>query len=211
MEEQTLRKFWRRQARSRTATLEVGKRHGRSRRVELKRWRKKQDAKSARQAYLRASNYTRASGYMLVGDGPDQPDGELVHVVEKVSALFRKAIALSDQTVHFLDIPYGNGPPLPVSCLLSVVDKSSLTVTQATLYLPPPCRRLPGKIPILISNGGADALQEELYYMHPSLGPDLGYAVLTFEGPGQGVVLRKHNLKMRADWEVVIKHVIDKD
>ena len=150
------------------------------------------DIKSARQAYLRASNYTRASGYMLVGHGPDQPDAALVHVVAKVSELFRKAAALFDCPTHFLDIPYGDGPPLP-----------------ATLYLPPPVRRLPGKIPILINNGGADALQEELYYLHPSLGPDLGYAVLTFEGPGQGVVLRKHNCKMRPDWEYVIKHVID--
>ena len=150
------------------------------------------DIRSARQAYLRASNYTRASGYMLVGDGPDRPDPALLHVVEKVSKLFRKAVALFDYPVHFLDIPYGDGPPLP-----------------ATLYLPPPPRRLPGKIPILINNGGADALQEELYYLHPSLGPDLGYAVLTFEGPGQGVILRKHNRKMRPDWEFVIKHVID--
>lgn len=150
------------------------------------------DIKSARQAFLRASNYTRASGYMLVGTGPNQPDPALVHVVERVSELFKKAVALFEYPVHFLDIPYGGGPPLP-----------------ATLYLPPPSRRLPGKIPILISNGGADALQEELYYMHPSLGPDMGYAVVTFEGPGQGIVLRKHDRKMRADWEVVVKHVID--
>ena len=150
------------------------------------------DIISARQAYLRASNYTRASGYMLIGDGPDQPDAALAHIVEKVSELFRKAAALFDSPVHFLDIPYGDGPPLP-----------------ATLYLPPSSCRLPGKIPILINNGGADALQEELYYLHPSLGPGLGYAVLTFEGPGQGVVLRKHNCKMRPDWEVVVKHVID--
>ncbi|KAL8704428.1 MAG: hypothetical protein Q9201_002419 [Fulgogasparrea decipioides] len=150
------------------------------------------DLKSARQAYLRASNYTRASGYMLVGGGPDQPDPALVEVVEKVSGLFKKAVAFFDSPVHFLDIPYDDGPPLP-----------------ATLYLPPSLRRLPGKIPILISNGGADALQEELYYMHPSLGPDLGYAVLTFEGPGQGITLRKHNRKMRPDWEVVVKRVIN--
>ncbi|KAL8727214.1 MAG: hypothetical protein Q9166_006178 [cf. Caloplaca sp. 2 TL-2023] len=150
------------------------------------------DAKSARQAYLRASNYTRASGYLLVGQGPDEPDPALVQVVEKVSELFKKAVVLFDCPVHFLDIPYDNGPPLP-----------------ATLYLPPLSRRLPGKIPILVSNGGADALQEELYYMHPSLGPDLGYAVLTFEGPGQGVTLRKHNRKMRPDWEIVVKRVID--
>ncbi|KAL8974907.1 MAG: hypothetical protein Q9197_000876 [Variospora fuerteventurae] len=151
------------------------------------------DVKSARQAYLRASNYTRASGYMLVGNGPDQPDPAGLQVVEKVSALFKKAATLFDFPVHFLDIPYDDdGPPLP-----------------ATLYFPRAAHRLPGKVPILISNGGADALQEELYYMHPSLGPELGYAVLTFEGPGQGIVLRKHHRKMRPDWETVVKRIID--
>ncbi|KAI4158644.1 MAG: hypothetical protein L6R39_000499 [Caloplaca ligustica] len=154
--------------------------------------RKSGDTKSARQAYLRASNYTRASGYMLVGNGPDQPDPALLHVVEKVSELFKKAATLFESPVHFLDIPYDDGPPLP-----------------ATLYLPRTSHRLSGQVPILISNGGADALQEELYYMHPSLGPELGYAVLTFEGPGQGIVLRKHNRKMRPDWEMVVQRVID--
>lgn len=150
------------------------------------------DVKSARQAFLRASNYTRASGYLLLGKGPNDPDPALVHVVEKVSELFKKAVLLFNSPVHFLDIAYDDGPSLP-----------------AILYLPPDSCRLLGKIPILISNGGADALQEELYYMHPSLGPDLGYAVLTFEGPGQGITLRKHNRKMRPDWEVVVKRVID--
>ncbi|KAL8840024.1 MAG: hypothetical protein Q9170_001508 [Blastenia crenularia] len=150
------------------------------------------DIKSARQAYLRASNYSRASGYLLVGNGPNQPDPALVHIVERVSQLFKKAVTLFESPVSFLDIPHDDGPSLP-----------------ATLFLPPPSRRLPGKIPILISNGGADALQEELYYMHPSLGPELGYAVLTFEGPGQGIVLRKHDIKMRPDWEMVIHSVVD--
>ncbi|CAO1598304.1 hypothetical protein XANCAGTX0491_002074 [Xanthoria calcicola] len=129
----------------------------------------------------------------MLGNGPNDPDPALVHVVEeKVTDLFQKAVVLFDSPVNFLDRAYDDGPPLP-----------------ATLYLPRDSCRLPGKIPILISIGGADALQEELYYMHPSLGPDLGYAVLTFEGPGQGIALRKHNRKMRPDWEVVVKRVID--
>ncbi|KAH8840028.1 hypothetical protein MCOR27_007823 [Pyricularia oryzae] len=150
------------------------------------------DRTAARDAYLRGSNYTRASGYMLTGEGPNSPDPRSREIVERVQAIFRKAAALFDHPVQFLEIPFEGGLKLP-----------------CTLYLPPPDRRLPGKIPILISGGGADALQEELYYMHPSAGPDLGYAVLTFEGPGQGVMLRKHDAKMRPDWEAVAGAVID--
>ena len=37
------------------------------------------DVKSARQAFLRASNYTRATGYLLLGNGPNDPNPALVH------------------------------------------------------------------------------------------------------------------------------------
>ncbi|KAH6650460.1 Alpha/Beta hydrolase protein [Chaetomium tenue] len=147
----------------------------------------------ARQAFLRASNYTRASGYMLCGDGPDRPHPRQLEVCERVASLFGKAAALFDNCdFHRLEIPYKEGG----------------LMLPAYLYLPPHDKRLPGKIPILISSGGADALQEELFYMHPSAGPSLGYAVLTFEGPGQGLTLRRHNLKMRPDWEAVIGVVL---
>lgn len=154
--------------------------------------RKSGDRTAARNAYLRGSNYTRASGYMLTGDGPNRPHPRQRAVIEEVQTHFRKAVALFDCPVHFLDIPYDVDATLP-----------------GYLYLPPPERRLPGNIPILISGGGGDALQEELFYMHPSAGPDLGYAVLTFEGPGQGLTLRQNDIKMRPDWEVVVSAVID--
>jgi len=154
--------------------------------------RKSGDRTAARNAYLRGSNYTRASGYMLTGDIPNNPHPRQRAVVEEVQVLFRKAVALFDSPVHFLDVPFEDDATL-----------------AATLFLPPPERRLPGKIPILISGGGADALQEELFYMHASAGPDLGYAVLTFEGPGQGITLRRNDIKMRPDWEVVASALID--
>ncbi|EKG11530.1 hypothetical protein MPH_11023 [Macrophomina phaseolina MS6] len=153
--------------------------------------RRSGDAAAARNAFLRASNYTRASGYMLPGHGPNRPDPAQLRICERVNALFRNAARLFDGPVRFLDVPYG------------------AVTLPAHLYLPPPHRRLRGKTPILISSGGADALQEELFYMHPSAGPALGYAVLTFEGPGQGITLRRHGLKMRPDWEAVVSTVID--
>lgn len=148
------------------------------------------DGFSARRAYLRASNYFRASGYMF-HDLPQSPDPRPLQLAERVIQNFRCAIRLLDGEVFTLEIPY-NGFKLP-----------------AYLYLPPATKRLPGKIPILINNGGADSIQEELYYIYGSTGPDLGYAVLTFDGPGQGIMLRKHRLQMRPDWEVVVGAVLD--
>jgi pimeloyl-ACP methyl ester carboxylesterase len=59
-----------------------------------------------------------------------------------------------------------------------------------------------------VSIGGADSIQEEMYWIN-SLAPDSGYALLTFEAPGQGMVLRRHGLEMRPDFEVVVGKVLD--
>ncbi|MCJ1261273.1 hypothetical protein MMC22_001137 [Lobaria immixta] len=146
----------------------------------------------ARRAYLRAANYTRASGYMFIGATPSQQDPRSLAIAEKVVELFKKAVKLLDGEVHFLEIPYEGGHKLP-----------------GYLYLPPASKRLPGKIPILINCGGGDSIQEELFFLNPSVGPDLGYACVTFDGPGQGMSLRSLRLKMRPDWEFVTGHVID--
>ena len=45
--------------------------------------------------------------------------------------------------------------------------------------------------------------------MNPAAGPGLGYAVVTFDGPGQGLMLRKYGLEMRPDWETVTGSVIN--
>lgn len=45
--------------------------------------------------------------------------------------------------------------------------------------------------------------------MFPAAAPELGYAVLTIEGPGQGLTLHDKGEPMRADWEVVSKAVLD--
>ncbi|KAJ5889443.1 hypothetical protein N7504_010253 [Penicillium tannophilum] len=144
----------------------------------------------ARRAYLRASNYFRASAYMW-NDRPQSPDPRVLPAAERVVSTFRKAIKFFDGPVHLLEIPYGRHK-LP-----------------AYLFLPPTSHRVPGKTPVLINTGGADSVQEELYYIYGVSGPRLGYAVLIFEGPGQGVVLRRDRLHMRPDWEAVTSQVLD--
>ncbi|KFY92173.1 hypothetical protein V500_04260 [Pseudogymnoascus sp. VKM F-4518 (FW-2643)] len=148
------------------------------------------NAAEARRAYLRASNYFRASGYMF-NDRPQTPDARVLPIAERVIKTFQQATKYFEGEVHLLEVPY-QGYTLP-----------------AYLYLPAAENRLPGKTPILLNTGGADSVQEELYYIYGFSGPGLGYAVLTFEGPGQGIVLRRHRLHMRPDWEVVTSAVLD--
>lgn len=144
----------------------------------------------ARNAYLRAMTYFRASQYMF-NDTKWSPDSRVVPLMERSIANFEKATQMMDGDVFKLQIPYGEHK-LP-----------------AYLYMPSASRRLEGKVPVLVNSGGADSMQEELYFMYPAVGPELGYAVLTFEGPGQGIVLRRDKLHMRHDWEAVTTKVVD--
>ncbi|KAI0405058.1 Alpha/Beta hydrolase protein [Xylaria palmicola] len=143
---------WRKQAQRAEKLAEEARQHG--------------DRDAALRGYLRASNYTRASGYMYVSslneDGDLEQDPRALPIAEKVGQLFHKAMPLME-----------------------------------------------GEVPILVNTGGADSCQEELFYVNPVAGPGMGYAVLTFDGPGQGIMLRKYELEMRPDWETVTSSVIN--
>lgn len=149
------------------------------------------DRVTARREFLAASNYNRASGHMLVGSSR-HPHPQALTIHEKTAALFTQAVALSDGPVHKLAILFED-LKLP-----------------AFLHLPPRHRKLSGRsTPLIINVGGADSIQEELFFMLPAAGPELGYAVLTFDGPGQGLPLRKQASRMRPDFEAVTSTVLD--
>jgi len=61
---------------------------------------------------------------------------------------------------------------------------------------------------LLLIHSGFDGLVEEMY---PLLEPftKAGYAVLAFEGPGQGGALRESNLPMPFDWEKPVSALLD--
>ncbi|KAI1861568.1 hypothetical protein JX265_009535 [Neoarthrinium moseri] len=150
------------------------------------------DRAGARRGYLRSSNYLRAAQFML-NDGPIGHDPRVLPTIERAIANFRKGIKYRDGATFFLDIPYEKGAQLP-----------------GYLYMPDASKRLPGqKVPVLINSGGGDSTQEEIYFINGAYGPEVGYAVLTFEGPGQGIVLRRDKLIMRPDWEAVTGRVLD--
>jgi pimeloyl-ACP methyl ester carboxylesterase len=149
------------------------------------------DTITAHSALLRASNYRRASQYML--NAPDPTEAALaVTRLEKSEALFKQALLLQEGVmVHELAIPYGKGIHLP-----------------AYLYVPTQFEKSNG-IPLVINLSGGDSTQEEMFVVSACAGPPRGYAVLTFEGPGQGILLKRERLPMEPAYEKVTSTVLD--
>jgi pimeloyl-ACP methyl ester carboxylesterase len=121
----------------------------------------------------------------------DISDPRLLDSITKSVENFKKAIALFDSPVVPLEIPY-EGHTLP-----------------GYLFLPKPGTECDAKVPVAINTGGFDTTQEEMYHFVASGARLRGYAAVIFEGPGQGIVLRRDKLYLRGDWEVVIAAVLD--
>lgn len=75
------------------------------------------------------------------------------------------------------------------------------------VYYPGP----PGaeKRPLLVVVGGYDSTMEELYMGTAAAAHQHGYAVLTYEGPGQGSIIREQGLVFQPDWEKPNGAVLD--
>lgn len=76
---------------------------------------------------------------------------------------------------------------------------------NAVLY---PARAAP-RSTLLVFCGGSDTTVEELYFFLVPAALARGYSVLTFEGPGQGSVLRDQGLTMTPAWERPTGAVLD--
>ncbi|QRD93196.1 Alpha/Beta hydrolase protein [Aspergillus flavus] len=104
-----------------------------------------------------------------------------------------------------LEVPYEHGLMLP-----------------AYLFMPLREAGLTEPIPVVVNSGGFDSTQEELYFYIAAGARRRGYAVLTFDGPGQGIFHRRLDQRagfpaqapegayMRHDWEAVIRPVLDR-
>ncbi|RYP92160.1 hypothetical protein DL770_001741 [Monosporascus sp. CRB-9-2] len=130
----------------------------------------------------------------VYANGPEKAcciNPRLLDIIVKTIDTFRKATVLFDSPVHVLEIPYEN-VRLP-----------------AYLYLPklPPAGR--EKTPVIVQTSGFDLIQEEMHYFTAAGARARGYATLTFDWPGQDIVLLRDKLHMRPDWEVVVSAVLD--
>ena len=144
---------------------------------------------SAREAYLRASNYYRAAEFLLIE--PEDPRVQTTWSNSK--ECFGKAARLFSPSFEPIEIPY-DGTTLP-GYFYRTNDHNSVRGARTSR-------------PTIIVHGGFDSTLEELYASAaPAL--DRDYNCLTFEGPGQGGVIRKQKIPFRYDWEKVVTPVMD--
>lgn len=156
-----------------------------AKRVELKadEFKKHGQKISASENYLKASNYYRSAEFFLHGD---PTDSRMLTTWKKSRDTFRTGIKMASVNVEFIDIPFGE-TSMP-GYFYKVDDQAR---------------------PTLIVHGGYDSTGEELFFQVASDALKHGYNVLTFEGPGQGAVIREQHLPFRVDWENVVGPVID--
>ena len=140
--------------------------------------------RTARGAFLRAHTYYRTAEFFLPSDDPRRPP-----TYERSRDCFREGTARLETAPERLAIPYEDGT-LP-----------------GYLFTPTAGE---GPYPTVVCLGGFDSLAEELYFLCGV--PEAlarGYAVVLFEGPGQGEPLREQGLTARPDWEHVVGPVLD--
>ncbi len=140
---------------------------------------------SARQAYLRASNYYRTA-YFFLRDNLSNPN--LLETWKQSVYCFQQAIPILGVSCTFHEISFEN------SILPAYFFQPDMSNTTR---------------PTIIANGGADGTREEDYFVTVKAALERNYNCFVFEGPGQGQVLFEQKIPMRHDWEQVIKAVIN--
>ncbi|TYQ28885.1 alpha/beta fold hydrolase [Pseudanabaena sp. UWO311] len=143
------------------------------------------NAISARQAYLRASNYYRNAEFFLHSN-PSDP--RILETWRQSESCFRNAAKLSELPIEPVEITY---------------EKTTLPgyFYRCTLDTQPR--------PTIIFFPGFDSTLEELHFFGAAAAVMQGYHCLTFAGPGQGAVIRQQGLSFRPDWENVLAPVVD--
>ncbi|MGW7380518.1 alpha/beta hydrolase family protein [Streptomyces sp. NPDC054794] len=141
---------------------------------------------SARDGFLRASNYYRSAEFFLHGQ-PCDPRHDQAY--DRSVECFRAAVALyTTPRIEPVRIPYED-TTLP-GYLYRVDDSGTPR-------------------PTLIMHNGFDGTAEELHFFGAMAGVERGYTVLVFDGPGMPGPRHHEDLVFRPDWENVITPVVD--
>jgi len=140
---------------------------------------------SAREAYLRASNYYRTAEFFVHGDPADP---RILKAWRASRDSFLKAATLFSPPIEAVEVPY-EGTTLP------------------SYFMKPDSAG--GRRPTVIVQTGYDGTGEELYFDAGAAALRRGYNCLVFEGPGQGRVIREQKLYFRPDWEKVVTPMVD--
>jgi pimeloyl-ACP methyl ester carboxylesterase len=150
---------------------------------------------SARESYLRASNYYRlCEFYLRVGSSNDP---EVREVGQLSVDSFASAARLMNPAPQPVRLPYED-TTLPGWWI-----PADLGTVHPTGGDPE------GPRPTLLFHGGFDSTEEELYFAGGAAAARRGYHVLVFAGPGQGSALRDQKLLFRPDWEAAVTPAVD--
>jgi pimeloyl-ACP methyl ester carboxylesterase len=136
-------------------------------------------------ALLRAHNYYRTAEFFLPPDDPKRPVSAAKNIRSFYAGL--DALGVSYQRI---EVPYSNGYHLDA------------------VYYPGPGGASNNK-PLIVLSGGFDSTIEELYFVLVKDAHEHGYDVLTYDGPGQGTVLRDQGLPLTHEWEKPVQALID--
>lgn len=144
---------------------------------------------TAHEAYLRASQYYRASGQFFIGYPGEK---RTLPAYQKCEYCFIQAMKLSPAVkFEYVKIPWKTGAFFPA------------------YFIQPPQIAPEKKGHTLIINGGYDSVKEECYFFSGAAALRRGYNVLLFDGPGQGLTLLEQNLPTLPEWENVMTPIID--
>lgn len=141
---------------------------------------------SARDAYFRASTYFRCADFYLHGN-PSDP---------RIETLWDQQLAAFDKALALLPVPGERG--------LLKADGFDVPIIYYRAGPPGGAPR-----PTLIACTGFDGSQEELYHVAGRAALERGFNVITFEGPGQPLVLRRQGKGFIHDWERATSPVVD--
>jgi pimeloyl-ACP methyl ester carboxylesterase len=141
---------------------------------------------NARDAYIRATTYYRVAYLPLYGE-PTDP--RLVSAFEGETDAFAKYAPLHDTPVELVEIPFEDGTTFPGVLALTGDDGRP----RATI----------------VHTNGYDSTVAEMFVSHALAANARGYNVLLFDGPGQGRNLIRDGIRIRHDWENVVRPVID--
>jgi pimeloyl-ACP methyl ester carboxylesterase len=136
-------------------------------------------------ALLRAHNYYRTAEFFLPPEDSKRPVSSAKNIQSFYSGL--DALSVRYQKIK---VPYSAGHHLDA------------------VYYPGPENPLK-KRPMIVLGGGFDSTVEELYFVLVKDAHEHGYDVLTYDGPGQGSVLRDQGLTFTHEWEKPVKAVVD--
>jgi dienelactone hydrolase len=140
---------------------------------------------SARDSFLRASNYYRSSEFFLHANGKDP---RVARAYKRSVETYKTAARLFDPPIEPVEIPYEH-TTLPG--YLHRVDASSRPR------------------PLVIMHTGFDGSAEENHWNGARAAVERGYHVLSFDGPGQFGPIHREGLVFRPDWEKVVAPVVD--